>query len=185
MLDDAKVREQVQIAESLLDKLENLQDEQAQLIAVNAVQALITLYGEALARIVAHARRDQEEGGQSTLLPALAADELVSHLLLLHDLHPVPLQNRVQQALDELEGYLQSRDVTAELLHIRDGVATIRLGSAAGRKQQSAVQSAVMQAAPELLRVQLENGAHNRRPGASSFIPLNTLAPAKESQNNG
>jgi hypothetical protein len=49
------------------------------------VQALLDMYGEGLRRILA--RTD----------PAvLVEDELLSELLLLHDLHPVPLDARVR-----------------------------------------------------------------------------------------
>ena len=57
------------------------------------VQAVVELYGAGLERIVSQLaeREDAPE-----LADALAGDELISHLLLLHDLHPVPLEARVR-----------------------------------------------------------------------------------------
>ena len=48
------------------------------------------------------------ERDDGTLADALAGDELVAHLLLLHGLHPVPLEARVRGALDEVRPYLET-----------------------------------------------------------------------------
>src|ERR687883_1774824 len=105
-MDDAEVRELVARVESLLGGL----DERA----TEAVQALVELYGEALARVVAGA--DPVE------------DELLSHLLLVHDLHPVAVETRVQRALDDVRPYLGSHGGDVELLAVEDGIARVRLG---------------------------------------------------------
>ena len=73
----------------LLEQVEALPDPDARDIATELVQALLDLYGEALARMMEHVP-DAE---------ALADDELISHLLMLHGIHPVPLEARVRGAL--------------------------------------------------------------------------------------
>lgn len=181
MLDETEVQQIVQQAESLLDKVERLEDEQARLIAVNAVQALMALYGEALGRIVNHVGEDE------ALLKALASDELVSHLLLVHDLHPVPLEERVRRALHGLEGYLQSQEATAELVDLREGVATVRLdaGSGGGRQVHETVQRVVLRAAPELVGAKIHDASSPtalQKPAA--FVPLETLTPRQEMRNS-
>ena len=67
--------------EALLDRLEALADPAAREAATATVQALLALYGEGLGRIVERVGPAQAR--------ALAEDELVAHLLLLHGLHPV------------------------------------------------------------------------------------------------
>lgn len=186
MLNDAQLWEHVLRTESLLDKLESLEDEQARLIAVQAAQALMTLYGQALARIVSYAAAQNGEG--ATLLEAMTNDELVAHLLLLHELHPVPPEERVRQALGEMEPFLASRRVEAELVAVQEGVAYVRLtGSGCNGGVASAVQAqvqqALLQAAPELLRVQL--AAEPASAGGSSFIPLGALTAAPGDERNG
>ena len=47
--------------------------------------------------------------------PALAGDELVEHLLLLHGLHPVSVEERVREALDGVRPYLGSHGGDVEL----------------------------------------------------------------------
>src|SRR5918911_2322999 len=83
-MDDAEVRELVARVEGLLGDLD--------VRGTKAVQALVELYGEALARFVAGA--DPVE------------DELLSHLLLVHDLHPVDVETRVRRAIDDVRPYL-------------------------------------------------------------------------------
>ena len=77
--------------------------------APSSSQALLDLYGEGLARIV-------DVAVATTAAAALADDELVAHLLLLHGLHPVPVEERVRGALDEVRPYLESHGGDVELL---------------------------------------------------------------------
>src|SRR5215211_8922818 len=109
-MDDAEVRERVARVEQLLGAIEGDAD------ATAAVGAVVELYGEALRRIAG--RADVHE---------LADDELVSHLLLLHDLHPLDLETRVARALEEVRPYLGSHGGNVELLGVADGVARVRL----------------------------------------------------------
>jgi Fe-S cluster biogenesis protein NfuA len=144
-MDDVEVRELVARVESLLGQLDG--DPRA----TEAVQALVELYGEALARVVSGADP--------------AEDELLSHLLLVHDLHPVDVETRVRQALDDVRPYLGSHGGDVELLGVADGVAHLRLeGTCNGCPSSSvtlrnAIEDAIMQAAPELDRIDAEGVA--------------------------
>jgi Fe-S cluster biogenesis protein NfuA/nitrite reductase/ring-hydroxylating ferredoxin subunit len=116
------------------------------------VQALLELYGAGLERIVEEvAARDD---GQ--LAEALAADELVAHLLLLHGLHPVALEDRVRQGLDEVRPYLESHGGNVELLDIEGAAVRLRLqGSCSGCPSSTmtlklAIENAIHKAAPEI-----------------------------------
>ena len=80
--------ERVTTIERLLDEVESLPDPQARELATNLVAELLELYGEGLARVMDRAG-DPEANG---LARELAEDELVSHLLLVHGLHPVPIE---------------------------------------------------------------------------------------------
>jgi len=151
-LDDREVQQRVARAGTLLEKVEALEDPRARSTAADAVQALLGLYGEGLARMLQRAAR---LGGED-IVQAVAEDELVSHLLLLHGLHPVDVGTRVRRALEELRPYLQSRGGGAELLTVEDGVARVRVrggrggtGSSIGTLE-SAVEQAVRRAAPDL-----------------------------------
>jgi Fe-S cluster biogenesis protein NfuA/nitrite reductase/ring-hydroxylating ferredoxin subunit len=153
-MDDAEVRAHVARTESLLARLESGADPAAA-PALEAVEALVQLYGEALARVMTHATR-------TGLAGALVDDEVVSHLLLVHGLHPVDVHTRVARALDEVRPYLRSHGGGVDLLEVRDGVARLRLdGSCRGcpssrATMRAAIEDAVRRAAPELEGVEAD-----------------------------
>ncbi len=115
------------------------------------VQALLEMYGEGLRRIV-----ERVDG------KALAEDELVSHLLLLHDLHPVPVGDRVREALESVRPYLESHGGDVELVAVEEGVVRLRLhGSCNGCPSSTmtlklAIEDAIQRMAPEVEHVEAE-----------------------------
>ena len=160
-MDDSQARERVGRVERLLEELEALPDPAARERAVEVVEALLDLYGEGLSRIVEQiAARDDGE-----LAGALSSDELVSNLLLLHDLHPEPLEQRVRAALEEVRPYLESHGGDVELVSIADGVARLRLeGSCSGCPSSTmtlklAIEDAIHKAAPDLRDIEAEGAA--------------------------
>ena len=110
-MDDRDAAEKVGRIEGLLEELERLPDPVARERATDAVEALLDLYGEGMARIM----RSLGDGAA-----AVAEDELVSHLLLVHGLHPVPLETRVQAALDDVRPYMDSHGGSVELAGLGD-----------------------------------------------------------------
>ena len=74
--------------------------------AEELVRLLVGLYGDGLGHIVA-VLGDQGEPGVA-MLHKLAEDPLVESLLLLHDLHPLDVDARIQRALDRVRPYLGS-----------------------------------------------------------------------------
>ena len=132
--------------------------ERAEPDALELAQAIIGLYGEGLERIVDLVAAADD----GTLAKAFAGDELVAHLLLLHDLHPVPVEERVQAALDEVRPYLDSHGGDVELLGVQDGVARLRLeGSCNGCPSSAvtlklAIEDAIRAHAPDVEDVRAE-----------------------------
>jgi hypothetical protein len=100
--------------EDLLDQLAG--DPQAAATGEQLVCALLELYGAGLARIT-------ELVGAATVHRALLDDELVAHLLALHDLHPEELPARIARAL---------ADQPVEVLGFDEGTLRIRARSGGG-----------------------------------------------------
>ncbi len=136
--------------ESLLDRFEQRSD------ADELVRTLLTLYGEGLSRILAILR--QSVDGES-LIETICEDPFIASLLLIHDLHPVPLQTRVERALEHVRPYLRSHEGDVDLVGIEDGVVELRLrGSCDGCASSSAtlkqaVERAIFERAPEVLEI--------------------------------
>jgi Fe-S cluster biogenesis protein NfuA/nitrite reductase/ring-hydroxylating ferredoxin subunit len=164
--------------ERLLADLEALPDPVARATATEVVEALVRLYGEGLARVVEIvAARDD-----GTLAEALGGDELVAHLLLLHGLHPVPVEDRVRGALRDVLPYLESHGGSVELVAVDEGVVHLRLqGSCSGCPSSAmtlklAIEDAILKAAPDVEEVRADGLAPP--PGPAPAIAPATWATA-------
>ncbi|GAB7029261.1 NifU family protein [Streptomyces sp. NPDC021749] len=161
---DRQARDHVVRTETLLTSLSALPDPAARDRAIEAAQALVALYGECLARVMALAGTD--------LTRAAADDELIGHLLLVHGLHPDPADTRIRTALDGLRGLGD-----AELVALDGQFARIRVRSrgcgSSGEALRTAVQEAVARAAPEIERVEIEEAAATVEP---PLIPVEALS---------
>ncbi|HET7659905.1 MAG TPA: NifU family protein [Oryzihumus sp.] len=154
--------------ELLLDAFHDGPDPLAADRAEELVRALVALYGAGLARVVD--LLDEVDGGE-LLVRRLAGDDLVGSLLVLHDLHPDDVDTRIQQALDRVRPYLGSHAGGIEYAGVdADGVAHLRLeGSCDGCPSSSVtvtttIERAVLDAAPEVLAVDVQGVAAREKP---------------------
>ena len=169
--------------ESLVQEIDALPPGRARDSAVEIVRELMDLHGSGLERML-ELIHDSSQGGQP-LIDRLAEDPAVSGLLLLHDLHPAPLEERVNQALASVRPYLGTHGGNVELLGLSDGVAHLRLeGSCHGCASSAvtlklAIEQALNEAAPDLNGIEVE-GVVESKPRAmpAGFIPLQAV-PAK------
>jgi Fe-S cluster biogenesis protein NfuA len=161
--------------------------------AEELVGLLVGLYGDGLGHIVA-TLRDAGPAGAG-LLAAIAEDPLVESLLLLHDLHPLDVDTRIQRALDRVRPYLGSHAGGVEYLGVTaDGVARLRLeGSCHGCPSSTvtvrlAIEDAVKDAAPEVGEVAVEGMTDpppaspvllqiGRRPADGGWVTLPDIGP--------
>jgi Fe-S cluster biogenesis protein NfuA/nitrite reductase/ring-hydroxylating ferredoxin subunit len=147
--------------------------------AEELVRLVADLYGSGLERTLSIlyelGRLDDEA------LAALAADDLVSSLLLVHDLHPYDVATRVEQALDSVRPYLGSHGGDVELLSVGEDVVRLRLlGSCDGCPSSSvtlklAVEGAIEAAAPEIVRVDVDTGDDHAPTPAGPVIAVDSL----------
>ncbi len=146
--------------EELLATLRTSAGEQVAAAAEELVGLLVGLYGDGLGQIVAVLRERGEDGAAT--LARLAEDPLVESLLLLHGLHPLDVDARIQRALDRVRPYLGSHAGGVQYLGVSDGVARLQLeGSCHGCPSstvtvQLAIEGAVTDAAPEVTQVVVE-----------------------------
>src|SRR5215213_2614674 len=179
LLDDQGLQERAARMETLLGEIESLQDPNARTKAAELVQVLLELYGEGLARMMEVVAEGEE---RERIFEALAGDELVSHLLLLHGLHPLDVETRVIRALEEVRPYLQSHGGNVELLGIEGGVARVRMqGSCSGCPSSTmtlklAIEEAIQKTAPDLEGIEAEGVAEEPKPKpATTFVAGPTL----------
>jgi len=183
LLDDRELQERVARIETLLGEIEALKDPNARSKAAEVVQVLLELYGEGLARMMEVVAQGEES---ERTFEAFVGDELVSHLLLLHGLHPLDVETRVVRALEEVRPYLQSHGGNVELLGVEGGVARLRMqGSCDGCPSSAvtlklAIEEAVQKAAPDLEGIEAE-GVAEPKP-APTFVAGPTLRKKEKKQ---
>jgi hypothetical protein len=161
-LADAEVEEALQRLDRLLGRIEALPGDDGE-TARDAVSLLAQVYGEALARAIAVAASTTDAAA------ALSGDQLVSHLLALHGIHPQPLQARVERSVMEMRQLLH--DDTIRLVGVQDGVAHVVVpkGGCGSEELTSTVRDILLGVAPDLEDVQAVSEA------PAVFIPLQSL----------
>ncbi len=102
LVEDRELTARAAKIDTLLDDVASFPDPAVRAKVTAIVQGLLVLYGEGLARMMAAVQERGDPPAGAQILSAFAADELVSHLLLLHDLHPVDVETRVTRALDDV-----------------------------------------------------------------------------------
>jgi len=147
--------------QELSERVERLEDPSARELAGELVSAVMAMYGDGLERILAVVRGAREAG--STILDELSQDGAVASLLLIHDLYPVGLPERVQEALDTVRPYMESHGGDVELLELTDeGVARLALqgscqGCSASRATlETAITQALAEHCPDLTGIEVE-----------------------------
>jgi Fe-S cluster biogenesis protein NfuA len=164
--------------EQLLDELEASGDRASCRLAEELLRSVTDLYGAGLARVVdLAAARDPE------LVAAFVADELVASLLVAHGLHPETVECRVEGALASVRPLLAAHGGDVELLAVEGDRGTVRLrllGSCDGCPSsavtlQSAVERSIEEAAPEIVRIEVD------QPTRAVAVPVSMGAkPASE-----
>jgi hypothetical protein len=144
--------------EQLLSELEGMPDRRALEHAEELIRLLTDMYGAGLERIL-DASCGAEPMCGPELLEFLGRDQLVSSLLLLHDLHPESPEARIERALEDLSATLGAGDAHLLEFNETEGSAKIRLLSTGGGSAQVAtdelVRRAVEKVAPEVERIEL------------------------------
>ncbi len=168
--------------QELQAQLDSAGDPTTRELAEELVSAVVQMYGAGLERIIDSLLAAGEEGKRLAL--ALAEEEQVAALLMIHDLHPTPLLERVQGALEQVRPYMESHGGNVELLSLERGIARISLrGScsscaASTATLELAIKQALEQAAPDLEGLEVEGmtGAATNTPTGPS-LPLVGSSP--------
>ena len=171
--------------QELTDRLAELPDPAARERADELVSAVLELYGEGLERIFT-ALADAGEAGER-VRERLREDGLVASLMLIHDLYPVPLEDRVAEALESVRPYMESHGGNVELLEVSGGRARISLeGScktcpASTSTLELAIKQALDEAAPDLEELIVEGGPAMTPmvSGSATELPVLQVAPGE------
>ena len=161
----------------LVQRVMALTDDDARNTALELLQSVMDFHGVVASRIVEVLSAG--EAGR-TSLAKLGSDPLICGLLVLYGIHPIPLEERIRQALEKARPQLQKHGGSVELLGISDAVVRVNVHSAGhgcgsspdAIKQK--VEQAILEAAPEVVEIVVE-GLPARE---GKFIPLQAIQPA-------
>jgi hypothetical protein len=140
--------------EELLAELSSVADPTVHERAEALVSLLVEFYGAGLERILALVAR---EPSGDLIVRRLAQDDFLASLFVLHGLHPVPVENRVHEAIQGVRQALGGTKVA--LIGINDeGVAHCELsvggcGSAPLDVAKTTIEKAILDVAPEIVHV--------------------------------
>jgi Fe-S cluster biogenesis protein NfuA/nitrite reductase/ring-hydroxylating ferredoxin subunit len=155
---------------------------QARERAEQLVRAVVAFYGEGLERLLSIVH-EAAGAGSETIFDRLCDDRLVESLLCLHQLHPIPLEERVQRALDSVRPYLHSHEGGVELVAIEGPVAVVRLeGSCDGCASSAAtvrlaVERAILERVPEIREIRAEGVASDAAASGGTSLRLQSDVP--------
>jgi Fe-S cluster biogenesis protein NfuA len=161
--------------EQRLDELRAVADPRLYDRAEELLRLVTELYGAGLARVV-----ELIGDVEPNLVDRLVDDELVASLLVVHGLHPDGLTARVERSLEGVRPFLAQHGGDVELLDIDAdaGAVLLRLlGSCDGCPSsavtlQSAVERAIVEAAPEIVVIDVVQPTESQTVEAQPSIPV-------------
>lgn len=162
----------------LSDEVEAITDPVARRTAEEMLAAVLELHGEGLARI--GAALDESGDAGHAIKGKLVEDNVVASLLLIHDLYPVGLEERVREALDGVRPYMESHGGDVEILSVTDGVAHLKLAGscdgcpASASTLELAIKQALEESAPDLVGLEVE-GVTEAGPGPQGDLSGSAL----------
>jgi hypothetical protein len=156
--------------EERIAALDAMPDSRGRTAARDILEAVLDLHGLALARFLAIVAASDDG---DTLLQALAADEQVAALLLLHGLHPELPEARVRKALQRAKPKLAAQGADLQLIEVSDGVARLRLRMPGASREETAmvrreIEDTIVEAAPDLEEIAILNEVGNGAAPAAS-----------------
>lgn len=151
--------------EDLVRQLDEMPDQKNREAARALMAAILELQGAGLEKMMEIVFETGDSG--KAAIRKFAADELISSLLLLHDLHPDDLETRVHRALSKAHA-------NAELVSVFEGTVRVRLtGSGCGLRDS--VEALIRDAAPDLVQLVIDEAMQTP---SNDFVPIASLVLA-------
>lgn len=175
-MNSGEFQERTQRIEQLIQRVNELPDENSRATALELLESLMDLNGAVTSRIV-ELLSDSGEAGRN-LISKLGNDPLVCGSLVLYNLHPLSLEQRVAGAVESFQPQLRKHG-GAELTIISVTEAQIRVkvqgttnGSASTLKQK--IEQTLLEAAPEVAEIIIDGLS------SADFVPINMIHPAQQ-----
>ncbi|MCA1632500.1 MAG: Rieske (2Fe-2S) protein [Acidobacteria bacterium] len=162
---------------SLVAELEQHPDAEVREKALDLVQIIVKLHGEALRRILA---TFESLPLKSDIYARMLGDDVIRAILTVHDLLPEELEARVAKAIEELRPFLISQGCDVKFLGVDGGRAQLRLmRSGKGAPPVAALKLEIEKvldvAAPDLLGIDIEGMTEMNEAAAKAAAMLGAM----------
>lgn len=173
MTGPAQFQQRLESIEAVIRQIEAAADPNVRTAARDLMQLVMDLHGASIERILEILRSTGESG--ESIIDKLGRDDMVSSLLVLYGLHPLAIEQRVSQAIENANRQIRSRNATVELLGMEDGAVRLHLkANGHGPAMKEIVEAVIWQAAPDITSLVID-GAEEKQ----GFVPLEMLAGAR------
>src|SRR5271154_5913836 len=120
MPQEKELDEQIRRIEQLVNECNAIPDLQTRRKVQELLRTVMELHGAALDKLMNLIKEEAP-----TLVDTLGNDEQVGSLLILHGLHPIPLETRMHQALRRTEGIFRGYGAHVEMLGAPGGAVRL------------------------------------------------------------
>jgi hypothetical protein len=159
-------QQRLESVEHLIRQIEAAGDPSVRKAARELAQLVMELHGTGLERMI-EILRSSGEAGQS-MLERLGRDDMASSLLVLYGLHPVGIEERINQAIEKANRQIRSRSATVELIGMEDGTVRLNLKTNGhGRAIKEIVEAAIYEAAPDIASLVIDAAEEKQ-----GFVPI-------------
>jgi hypothetical protein len=164
----------LQRLERLVGEIESCTEPGIRERLLGVLLVVLDFHRHGLAQLMQHLRQGGEAGG--AVIDTLCKDDLVSSLLLLHDLHPMDLATRLRQAMDNAAAQWAKAGADVRLVSISPGgmvqLKVVQNGRGSSTLRRS-IEQVIYAAAPDAAGVNIEGLPE--RDNKSGFVPLSAL----------
>jgi Fe-S cluster biogenesis protein NfuA len=173
---DEEFQEQVRQLGKLVAQFDQLPDSTAKTAGKELVQLLMDAHGRGLERVmeIVFDSGDAAPG----IIDRLGQDSIVGNLLLLYSLHPDPLEDRVQKAVERMRPRLRKLSCAIELERVHEGIVEVRLATSAhscgssARDLRSIIEDGMYEFAPDVTSLEILG---LEEPTPAGFVSLESL----------
>lgn len=164
-----------------VEKIQELPDSEAREMLEECLGSVLSFYGHGLERILRILGERGAEGER--VRDALLADAGVTGLLLIHGLHPISLEKRLNGALEKVRPYMQSHGGDVALISLEDDHAVLQLEGHCKTCPSStvtlelAVRTAIDEACPDLAGYEVQGIPQNGAIDGAEFDHKPNAAP--------
>src|ERR1700686_5782145 len=125
MAKQKEVESQIGSIDTMVRALEEAKDPVLRANAKELVQALMSLHGACLERMLEVVGQSGESG--KSIIDTFARDGVVKSVLLLYGLHPIDIKTRILEALEKMRSSMRSNSRTVSFVGIDDaGMVRLR-----------------------------------------------------------